>query len=144
MACSREPTEGPAALGSTAFKAQAAYVRLHGGQRQGRWANLSGIAVLDFTSNSRADKEQIWLVQTIQYSELMRQLDVSGVRQLEDLLITDCFYPQLLKGSLDQKARCLQVRHGVDHPLASMSMLCTAVGSIPDWRELLVNSNCLL
>lgn len=46
----------------------------------------------------------------VRYEDLMQQLDISGLRELEDLIITDCFYPKLLKGNLDQKQRCLQVR----------------------------------
>lgn len=39
----------------------------------------------------------------------MEQLDITNVRELEDLLITECFYAQLLKGKLDQCERCLHV-----------------------------------
>ena len=39
----------------------------------------------------------------------MEELDISNVRELEDLLITDCFYGQLLKGKLDQSQRFLHV-----------------------------------
>lgn len=46
----------------------------------------------------------------VQYEELMRELDIQGLRELEDLIITGCFYSKLLKGSLDQKQRCLIVR----------------------------------
>ncbi len=44
-------------------------------------------------------------VQTIPYSQLMGALEVENVRQLEDLLITDCFYSGLLKGKLDQERK---------------------------------------
>ena len=39
----------------------------------------------------------------------MSQLDIKNVRELEDLLISDCYYSGLLKGKLDQKQRCLHV-----------------------------------
>jgi len=31
----------------------------------------------------------------VQYDHLMQQLGVTNVRQLEDLLISDCFYPKV-------------------------------------------------
>ena len=34
-------------------------------------------------------------------------------RELEDLLISDCFYTGLIKGKLDQRQRCLQVQEAV-------------------------------
>ena len=39
----------------------------------------------------------------------MSQLDIGNVRQLEDLLISQCFYPGLIRGKLDQRQRCLHV-----------------------------------
>jgi hypothetical protein len=47
--------------------------------------------------------------QVLQYTELMSQLDIPTVRELEDFLITECFYNNILKGKLDQKQRALQV-----------------------------------
>jgi len=43
------------------------------------------------------------------YEMLRRQLDISNLRQLEDFLITDCFYAGLIKGKLDQRQACLIV-----------------------------------
>ena len=43
------------------------------------------------------------MLQTVPYDHLMQQLGVSNVRELEDLLISDCFYPKLISGKLDQK-----------------------------------------
>jgi len=48
-------------------------------------------------------------VQTITYSELTEQLGISSVRELEDLIITECFYKGIINGKLDQQRRCLQV-----------------------------------
>ncbi len=48
-------------------------------------------------------------MQEIPYSVLMSQLDIQNVRELEDLLISECYYTGLLKGKLDQKQRCLHV-----------------------------------
>lgn len=47
------------------------------------------------------------------YSELMEQLEIPNVRQLEDLLITECFYQDLINGKLDQCQRCLIVNNCV-------------------------------
>ncbi len=43
------------------------------------------------------------VLQNVPYDHLMQQLGVSNVRELEDLLISDCFYPKLIRGKLDQK-----------------------------------------
>lgn len=48
-------------------------------------------------------------VRTLPYSHLMSALEVSSVRELEDILITDCFYSGLIRGRLDQEQRCLLV-----------------------------------
>ncbi|GAB4817609.1 hypothetical protein N2152v2_004655 [Parachlorella kessleri] len=48
-------------------------------------------------------------VRTLPYEQLMGRLDVSSVRELEDLLITDCFYSGLLRGKLDQERKSLQI-----------------------------------
>lgn len=41
--------------------------------------------------------------QTLPYSRLMGELGVGNIRELEDLVITDCFYCGLLRGKLDQE-----------------------------------------
>eukprot|EP00775_Hariotina_reticulata_P005275 gene5275-5510_t len=46
------------------------------------------------------------------YEVLQRELAISTVRDLEDFIITDCFYTGLVVGKLDQRQACLQV-HGV-------------------------------
>eukprot|EP00887_Chlorella_sp_A99_P005621 scaffold1.g5621.t1 len=48
-------------------------------------------------------------VRTIGYAELQAAVEVGNVRQLEDMLITDCFYSGLIRGKLDQEHRCLHV-----------------------------------
>ena len=45
---------------------------------------------------------------TLSYTLLMRELQLSGVRELEDLLI-DCMYTGLISGRLDQQAGHLEV-----------------------------------
>jgi len=51
-----------------------------------------------------------WCAQSLPYELLMRQLDISNVRELEDLLINDCMYAGIAKGKLDQQRRCFEVR----------------------------------
>ena len=51
------------------------------------------------------------LVQTLTYSELTAQLGISSIRELEDLIITECFYKGIITGKLDQQRRCLQVQY---------------------------------
>ncbi len=45
----------------------------------------------------------------LSYADLMQQLSISSRRELEDLLITECFYGGILSGKLDQRAGCLHV-----------------------------------
>ena len=49
------------------------------------------------------------LTQNITYSELIAQLGINSIRELEDLIITECFYKGIVSGKLDQQKRCLQV-----------------------------------
>lgn len=49
----------------------------------------------------------------LSYDLLMAQLDVSNVRELEDLLINDCMYTGIVRGKLDQKQRSFEVHFGV-------------------------------
>eukprot|EP00475_Leptophrys_vorax_P000802 TRINITY_DN10438_c0_g1_i1.p1 TRINITY_DN10438_c0_g1~~TRINITY_DN10438_c0_g1_i1.p1 ORF type:complete len:264 (+),score=3.70 TRINITY_DN10438_c0_g1_i1:224-1015(+) len=51
------------------------------------------------------------------YSLLMEQLDISNVRELEDLLINDCMYAGILKGRLDQRSRCVEVQFAAGRDL---------------------------
>ncbi|KAL9648432.1 hypothetical protein ABK040_014052 [Willaertia magna] len=44
----------------------------------------------------------------LRYDDLLKELDVTNVRELEDLLI-DCMYQGLLEGKLDQKEKNLEV-----------------------------------
>ncbi len=46
---------------------------------------------------------------TLHYDDLLPQLDLDSVRQLEDVLISDCVYSGLIRGRLDQRQRCLLV-----------------------------------
>ena len=46
----------------------------------------------------------------IAYDVLLRELDLASVRELEDFLINECLYTGIVRGKLDQKRRCLEVR----------------------------------
>uniref|UniRef100_A0A7R9VU50 PCI domain-containing protein n=1 Tax=Chlamydomonas euryale TaxID=1486919 RepID=A0A7R9VU50_9CHLO len=45
----------------------------------------------------------------LSYEQLMECLDIPTVRELEDFIITECFYTHVVTGKLDQKQRSLQV-----------------------------------
>lgn len=55
----------------------------------------------------------LWPVQSIPYTELLTQLDLVNIRELEDLLITDCFHSGIIKGKLDQQRQCLEVHESI-------------------------------
>ena len=40
-------------------------------------------------------------------------MGLANIRELEDLLITDCFHSGIIKGKLDQKQQCLEVHEGI-------------------------------
>ena len=46
----------------------------------------------------------------IAYDVLLRELGLASVRELEDFLINECLYTGIVRGKLDQKRRCLDVR----------------------------------
>ena len=68
------------------------------------------------------------LTQNITYNELIAQLGVSSIRELEDLIITECFYNGIVSGKLDQQKRCLQVstiaRYSAPHKCGQLHDHC--------------------
>ncbi|KAK9904924.1 hypothetical protein WJX75_005723 [Coccomyxa subellipsoidea] len=50
---------------------------------------------------------------SIAYGELLQQLELGNIRELEDLLITDCFHSGIVKGKLDQRAQRLTVHESI-------------------------------
>mmetsp|Transcript_8923 Transcript_8923/g.15470 ORF Transcript_8923/g.15470 Transcript_8923/m.15470 type:complete len:304 (-) Transcript_8923:359-1270(-) len=60
---------------------------------------------------------------TIPYQLLQKELDIATVRELEDFLITECFYSYILKGKLDQKKACLQVHDVVGRDVRQEELL---------------------
>ncbi|XP_078445699.1 proteasome component (PCI) domain protein isoform X2 [Wolffia australiana] len=51
------------------------------------------------------------------YGQLMRELDVSNVRELEDFLINECMYAGIVRGKLDQLRRCFEVQFAAGRDL---------------------------
>ena len=49
----------------------------------------------------------------ITYDILLRELELSSVRELEDFLINECLYTGIVRGKLDQKRRSLEVRGAI-------------------------------
>ncbi|KAG8391520.1 hypothetical protein BUALT_Bualt01G0196200 [Buddleja alternifolia] len=51
------------------------------------------------------------------YDTLIRELDVTNVRELEDFLINDCMYVGIVRGKLDQLRRCFEVQFAAGRDL---------------------------
>mmetsp|Transcript_39123 Transcript_39123/g.74971 ORF Transcript_39123/g.74971 Transcript_39123/m.74971 type:complete len:259 (+) Transcript_39123:288-1064(+) len=47
------------------------------------------------------------------YDLLMEQLEITNIRELEDLLINECMYKGIIRGKLAQQQRCLEVHYAV-------------------------------
>lgn len=47
----------------------------------------------------------------------MEILEIPDMRVLEDFLIADCFYPQVIKGKLDQKSRVLHITSSINRDI---------------------------
>uniref|UniRef100_A0A061RVR6 COP9 signalosome complex subunit 7 n=1 Tax=Tetraselmis sp. GSL018 TaxID=582737 RepID=A0A061RVR6_9CHLO len=69
---------------------------------------------------------------TVPYEHLMSELDISNVRELEDLLITECFYSHVLKGKLDQCKRCLHVHEVIGRDVR-VEDLDETISGIESW-----------
>lgn len=48
------------------------------------------------------------LLQVVTYDKLQAALEIGSLRELEDFLITQCFYASIIQAKLDQKQRALQ------------------------------------
>eukprot|EP00798_Chlamydomonas_sp_ICE-L_P011183 gene11183-18797_t len=60
----------------------------------------------------------------IPYKVLMAQLDIPAVRELEDFIITECFYnSSSIKGKLDHKLSCLQVHNVISRDVRPQQLL---------------------
>ena len=71
-------------------------------------------------------------LQSIPYEELMQQLSVANIRELEDLLITDCFHQGLLTGRLDQKQKRVEVLDSVGRDVRA-SQLQPILDALKQW-----------
>eukprot|EP00878_Enallax_costatus_P025374 GHUV01027146.1.p1 GENE.GHUV01027146.1~~GHUV01027146.1.p1 ORF type:complete len:172 (+),score=51.46 GHUV01027146.1:552-1067(+) len=71
------------------------------------------------------------VLQVLPYDLLQQQLAISTVRDLEDFIITDCFYTGLVVGKLDQRQSCLQVHDVVSRDVrpTDTKELAEAVGN---------------
>jgi PCI domain len=70
---------------------------------------------------------------TLSYKQLMQTLDVSSVRELEDLII-DCLYAEMLHGRLNQKDGILNVDYAIGRDIGPDDV--ASMGSVLDqWLE---------
>uniref|UniRef100_A0A7S0WJU6 PCI domain-containing protein n=1 Tax=Pyramimonas obovata TaxID=1411642 RepID=A0A7S0WJU6_9CHLO len=68
------------------------------------------------------------------YSLLMEQLEVTNVRQLEDLLINDCMYTGIIQGKLDQQQRCLEVHYAIGRDIRP-GQLKNMISALSEWAK---------
>jgi len=73
------------------------------------------------------------VVQVLPYGQLMAELDVSTVRDLEDLVI-DCFYSDLLTGKLDHRTMALDVQHATSRDIRTSDVPEMSV-TLDNWYE---------
>lgn len=71
----------------------------------------------------------------------MSKLGIDNVRQLEDLLITECFYADLLKGKLDQEQSCLIVHDTISRDVEK-SQVPTIIAKLSGWWGWLSCKKC--
>lgn len=62
----------------------------------------------------------------------MSKLGIPNVRQLEDLLITECFYVDLIKGKLDQEQSCLIVHDAISRDV-DKATIGTLLDKLTGW-----------
>jgi len=69
--------------------------------------------------------------QILPYADLLQALDISNVRELEDLII-DAIYLDLLQGKLDQKEEQLEVSYTTGRDLEP-GKLEQVLAALQDW-----------
>lgn len=74
------------------------------------------------------------------YYLLMQELEISNVRELEDLLINDCMYAGVVRGKLDQRRRCFEVQFAAGRDLRP-GQLDNMIATLGNWLD---NSDNLL
>jgi len=77
----------------------------------------------------------------IPYTTLLQQLDISNLRELEDLII-ECIYQELIKGKLDQKSQQLEVDFAIgrDVPREKIDYMMNILGNWVDRSEAMLAS----
>lgn len=65
------------------------------------------------------------------YSDLLSALEISNIRELEDLII-DAIYLDILRGKLDQKEQQFEVEYTMGRDLEPDS-LGNLLGALQDW-----------
>ncbi|CAA0842744.1 COP9 signalosome complex subunit 7 [Striga hermonthica] len=66
------------------------------------------------------------------YDTLMKEIDVTNVRELEDFLINDCMYVGIIKGKLDQSHRCLEVHFAAGRDLKPKHLV-SMIQTLANW-----------
>jgi COP9 signalosome complex subunit 7 len=71
--------------------------------------------------------------QTIPYVDLLQQLEITNVRELEDLII-DCIYQGIIKGRLDQQRKHLEIDFAIGRDLRP-GQLETMIATLINWNQ---------
>lgn len=66
--------------------------------------------------------------QEVPYGLLQSQLGISGVRELEDFVITQCMYPGLIRGKLDQRGACVLVSDAIGRDVRPEAVATLSAG----------------
>ena len=72
-------------------------------------------------------------VSFFRYSDLVAAVDISNVRELEDLII-ECFYAGLVRGNLDQRKQQLEVSFSFGRDVRTEQVRC-GDGRVVGWVE---------
>ena len=70
----------------------------------------------------------------LSYADLMRALELSTIRELEDLLINECVAAGVVRGRLDQKERRFEVHEAMARDVEP-GRLEALIASLEAWRE---------
>ncbi|XP_065857466.1 COP9 signalosome complex subunit 7-like isoform X2 [Euphorbia lathyris] len=67
------------------------------------------------------------------YDELLKELEVSNVRELEDFLINECMYKAIVKGKLNQVRRCFEIQFAAGRDLIQ-GKLGNMIDTVEKWQ----------
>ena len=62
----------------------------------------------------------------------MQQLQIANIRELEDVLITDCFHQGIVTGRLDQRQKRVEVLDSIGRDVRA-SQLQTITDALSTW-----------